>query len=232
MKHVLLLHGALGTAKQLEPLAQALAPDYLVHTLTFTGHGGGTPPQAYSFQQFEDDIMGYLDTEGLQQVAVFGYSMGGYAALYAGLKHPTRFSSIATLGTKLVWTAAGSARETAMLNAAKIEAKIPAFAAQLQQLHGPDNWKQVLQATAQMMLNLGNKPLLSTPDFEQLKHPTLIAIGDRDHTAGLTDTVATYQHMPQAQLWVLPGTPHPLQQVHIGTLATGLKRFWNGSGGS
>lgn len=227
MKHALLLHGALGTAKQLQPLATLLAPDYYIHTPTFSGHGGGTPPAAYSFDQFREDIIGYMDAEGLQQVNVFGYSMGGYAALYASLKHPERFGKIATLGTKLVWTAAGAAQEVRMLDAAKIEAKVPAFAAHLQQQHGLENWKQVLQATAQMMLNLGNKPAIGATEFQQLKHSTLLAIGDRDHTAGLEDTVSIYRQMPHAQLWVLPATPHPLEQVNVPLLANGLKGFWN-----
>ena len=43
MKTILLLHGAIGAADQLQPLAQVLAAHYNVHTLSFSGHGGITP---------------------------------------------------------------------------------------------------------------------------------------------------------------------------------------------
>ncbi len=114
-----------------------------------------------------------------------------------------------------------------MLDADKIAAKVPAFAESLKQLHGADNWRNVLAATAQMMLNLGQRPVLKDADYQALQHPVLLGIGDRDHTAGLEDTVATYRLLPQAQLWVLPATPHPLEKVDVAVLAEGLKRFFS-----
>ncbi len=226
MKHILLLHGALGTAKQLEPLAKHLSDKYLVHTLTFSGHGGDTPPNKYLFEHFRKDIIDYLDKAGLQQVDVFGYSMGGYAALFASLHHPGRFGKIATLGTKLLWTAEGAAREVQMLDPDKIAAKVPAFAAHLQNLHGADNWKAVLQATANMMLHLGEHPAIAPDTFKDINLPVLLAIGDRDKTAGLDDTLTIYRQLPDARLWVLPTTPHPLEQVDAAALAEGLVKFW------
>lgn len=226
MKPLLLLHGALGTAKQLEPLAHHFAIGRDVHTLNFYGHGGdAVPGGGYNFNRFAEDILTYLDANGLEHVDVFGYSMGGYAAMVFALQHPDRVGRIATLGTKVRWTAEGSQQEVRMLDADKIEAKVPAFAEQLKQLHGAENWRGVLAATAQMMLGLGENPVLKDTDYQALQHPVLLGIGDRDHTAGLEDTVATYRLLPQAQLWVLPATPHPLDKVDVAMLAEGLKRF-------
>lgn len=227
MKPLLLLHGALGTAKQLEPLAHHFAVGRDVHTLNFYGHGGDSAPEGgYSFTRFAEDILTYLDANGLEQIDIFGYSMGGYAAMFFALKYPARVGKIATLGTKVNWTVAGSQQEVKMLDADKLEAKVPAFAEQLKQLHGADNWRGVLAATAKMMLNLGENPVLTDADYQALQNPVLLGIGDRDHTAGLEDTVATYRLLPQAQLWVLPATPHPLDKVNTTVLTDGLKRFF------
>lgn len=228
MNQLLLLHGALGTAKQLQPLAQTLSTDRDVHTLTFKGHGGTpVPEQGYTFDGFVADILQYLDANGLQKVDIFGYSMGGYAALCFALKHPVRVGRIATLGTKLCWTAEGAQQETKLLNADKIAEKVPAYAEQLKQQHGESDWKAVLAATAQMMLSLGSKPVLKNEDFNALNHTILLGIGDKDQTAGIEDTVAVYRQLPQAQLWVLPATPHPIEKVNTAFLANGLRKFLN-----
>lgn len=226
MKHLLLLHGALGTARQMQPLATFLSDSFAIHTLTFYGHGGELPPEeGYNFDRFADDIINYLDKEGLAEVSVFGYSMGGYAALYTALKHADRFSRIATLGTKVIWTTAGAEREVKMLNPEAIEQKVPAFAAHLEQLHG-DQWKQVLSATAAMMRQLGSEPLLNEKDYRALTHQIMLGIGDRDHMAGLEDAVEVFKYLQNGRLWVLPQTPHPLEKVDIKLLAAGLKRFF------
>lgn len=227
MKPLLLLHGALGTAKQMQPLAHLLGTYPAIRTLTFYGHAEAPAPSgAYSFDKFAMNILQYLDDNNIKQADIFGYSMGGYAALYFAMKHPDRVGKIATLGTKLKWTVAGSQQEVKLLDADKLEAKVPAFAEQLKQLHGADNWRGVLTATAKMMLNLGENPGLTETDYQALPHPVLLGIGDKDHTAGLEDTIATYLLLPQAQLWVLPATPHPLDKVNTTILADGLKRFF------
>lgn len=226
MNPILLLHGALGTAKQQQPLAQLLSAQRHVHTLNFTGHGGDPAPTGgYSFDVFVADILQYLDNNGIQQADIFGYSMGGYAALYFASQYPDRVGKLATLGTKLLWTTEGSQQEVKMLDAGKIAAKVPAFAEQLAQQHGADNWKLVLAATAKMMLNLGQSPVLESAHYQAIQHKVLLAIGDKDHTAGLEDTVAIYRLLPNAQLWVLPATPHPLDKVDTTLLAEGLKKF-------
>lgn len=228
MKPLLLLHGALGTAHQLQSLATLLSTERDVHTLTFSGHGDSAAPTngGYSFETFAKDILDYMAANQLAQVDIFGFSMGGYAALYFALRHPDRVGKIATLGTKLVWTPEGSAQEVKMLNADKLEEKVPAYADKLKALHGATDWRNMLAATAQMMLNLGNEPPLKSHDYQALKHELLLSIGDKDHTAGLEDTVATYRLLPKAQLWVLPGTPHPIEKVDLAALANGLKVFF------
>lgn len=228
MKPLLLLHGALGTAHQLQSLATLLSTERDVHTLTFSGHGDSAAPTSggYSFETFAKDILDCMAANQLAQVDIFGYSMGGYAALYLALKYPEKVGKIATLGTKVVWTAEGSAQEVKMLNADKLEEKVPAYADKLKALHGETDWRNMLAATAQMMLDLGNSPLLKEEDYKAIQHEVLLCIGDKDQTAGLEDTVATYRLVPKAQLWVLPNTPHPLEKVDMSVLSTSLKRFF------
>ena len=40
MQHLILLHGALGSKEQLQPLATTLQNTFHVHSFNFSGHGG------------------------------------------------------------------------------------------------------------------------------------------------------------------------------------------------
>jgi len=88
MQHVLLLHGAIGAKDQLQPLAEKLKNDFTVHSLSFSGHGAETMPGIFSIETFAQDVLNYLQKNDLKQVSVFGYSMGGYVALYLAKHHP------------------------------------------------------------------------------------------------------------------------------------------------
>jgi pimeloyl-ACP methyl ester carboxylesterase len=77
-----------------------------------------------------------------------------------------------------------------------------------------------------MLQHLGRHPELSIEDFKDLSCPLHLAIGDRDKTAGLSATVSVYQQMDNAELNVLPATPHPIEEVNIELLAASLESFF------
>jgi len=86
---------------------------------------------------------------------IFGYSMGGYAAICTALKHPDRISSIMTLATVFDLSPERAQKEAAMLDPGKIELKVPSFAETLKHLHGSEKWKSLLQQKAGMMKVFG-----------------------------------------------------------------------------
>ncbi|HAX49045.1 MAG TPA: alpha/beta hydrolase, partial [Bacteroidetes bacterium] len=101
MKKILLLHGAIGSQEQLEPLKIELSGKYEVHTFNFTGHGGSEiPHEPFSIEMFAGDIIDHVNSNDLAGIDIFGYSMGGYAALYAAHKNPGKIGRIFTLATK------------------------------------------------------------------------------------------------------------------------------------
>ena len=100
---ILLLHGALGSEVQFTELKKALSESFDVHTLTFEGHGGRASNRPFSMGGFVENVVDYLDKNGLDSVNIFGYSMGGYVALMLAKEHPNRVNKIMTLGTKFAW---------------------------------------------------------------------------------------------------------------------------------
>lgn len=223
MKKLLLLHGALGSKDQFTELITKLRGNYEVHAINFSGHGGkDIPAEPFTMEMFAKDIAGYLDEKNISEIDVFGYSMGGYAALLMELLSPGRIKKIFTLATKFEWSPEIAEREVKMLDAEKIKKKVPKFAEELAKRHGEGNWVKLLEKTAEMMRELGNgNPL----ELNQLSNEVMVAVGDRDNMVSLEETITAYRAIPNAKLLVIPGTPHPIEQANIGILAEEIKRF-------
>ncbi len=223
---LILLHGAIGSRSQLESLAETLRQKYIVHLLSFSGHGGlPLPSEPFSISLFADDVLAYMDAHGIAQTSIFGYSMGGYVALYLAKHFPARISKIITLATKFSWDDTIAANEVKMLDPEKIEQKLPAFAASLRDRHAPTDWKLVLKFTAEMMLAMGADNPLKLEDYGTLHHPVLVMLGDRDKMVSFEETVAVYKALPNAQLCVLPGTGHPIELVNLDFLNQAMLGF-------
>lgn len=228
MQHILLLHGALGAKEQLSALANALQGKFHIHSFNFSGHGGRAfPPESFSIPLFSYQIAEYMQENNISQANIFGYSMGGYAAMYLAKHYPGKINTITTLATKFHWDEITAAKEVKMLDASTIQEKVPAFAAQLQKRHAPNDWKEVLEKTKQLLTGLGNQNTLLPEDYTTITTPSLIMLGDRDKMVTLDETVTVYKQLPSAQLAILPGTPHPLEQVDTDLLASFINRFVN-----
>lgn len=226
MQKLLLLHGAIGATDQLDILADNLKDSYEVHTLNFNGHGGQAFSRTpFSIQSFAQETLNYIDDHKLDKVSIFGYSMGGYVAMYLAKHHPEKVDKILTLATKFHWDEETAAREVKMLNADKITEKLPAFAAALEQRHAPNDWRELLQKTIDMLLAMGADNPLKPEDYTTIEHPCIILLGDRDKMITLDETVNVYQKLPNAQMGMLPKTHHPIEQVNIPYLVYFIKQF-------
>lgn len=226
-KHILLLHGALGCAEQLQPLADVLRNEYEVHLLNFSGHGGKPFPERFSIELFADEIIQYRQTIISDEVYVFGYSMGGYVALYVSLIAPTAFKKIITLATKFDWTPQSAQKEVQLLHPETIAMKVPKYAAQLAQHFAPHDWKQALPLTADLMLSLGAHPLVTTETVSSINTPVCVGVGDKDTMVSLDETLSIYKALPKGSLYVLPDTPHPVERVNVKMMAALINEYMN-----
>lgn len=226
MQHILLLHGATGSAADMEQLAAALQPDYAVHTLNFSGHGGEEMPiEDFSMSLFAGDVLNYMVKHGISQSAIFGYSMGGYVAMYLAKHYPEKLSRVITLATKFYWDENTAAREMKMLNAATILEKVPDFAQQLMKQHGTDRWEPLLGKTRDLLYQLGQNNTLKLADFPSITIPCLLLLGEKDKMITKDETLAVLAQLPAAAFKELPDTPHPIARVNAAMLAGLIKQF-------
>lgn len=95
---IVLLHGTLSTAAQLDRLAAALAEpgDVTVHALDRRGSGSsrlGTP-RPLDIAVHIDDLVAYLDARGIDRADLVGVSFGGVLALETAARHPDRVRAV------------------------------------------------------------------------------------------------------------------------------------------
>jgi pimeloyl-ACP methyl ester carboxylesterase len=226
MQHLLLLHGAIGAKDQLSPLANLLSSNYTVHSIDFSGHGEkSSTDTVFSIENFAAGVLAYMNKQQTDRASVFGYSMGGYVALWLAKYHPARINKIVTLATKFRWDEIIAAKEMKMLHADNIVEKVPAFAQQLAKRHGSDNWKIVLDKTKDMLSRLGNNNTLQLADYITIDTPSLLLLGDKDKMVTAEETIDVQKALPNAQYMSLANTTHPIEQVDAEKLADIIKDF-------
>lgn len=229
MQSLILLHGALGAARDLEDLAGALRSTFNVYTLDFPGHGvAGMPEQAFDMRYFSEEVLRFMDDIGVERAHLFGYSMGGCVGMLTARASPERVLSVATLGTKYLWDEGTSDSETRKLDPDKMEEKVPVFARSLATLHGESRWKEMVHRTRAMIGSLGTAPPFPAPahNLAAIHQPCLIMVGDRDAMVSVEETRQVQKLLPVGSLAVLPGTPHPIGQADAALVAFHLRRFF------
>ena len=220
---LLLLHGALGSKKQFDAIKDALNEQFDVYDLNFEGHGGVQSDKEFSIQLFTENVIKFLEEKSIEKINIFGYSMGGYVALNTALKVPDSISKIVTLGTKFNWSIEAANKEVKMLNPDKIEEKVPQFANKLKEEHQPQDWKEVVSKTANMMLGLANGHKLKEEDLKKINHKVVIGIGSLDKMVSLEESENASKLLPNGSLNQLKDFKHPIDKVNPSDLVLYVK---------
>ncbi|KQT23951.1 glyoxalase [Chryseobacterium sp. Leaf405] len=226
MPNLILLHGALGHSEIFEPFKNELSQYFKVHAPLFSGHGNTELPEnRITIEKYTQELKEFIAKENLNDIYIFGHSMGGYVALCYALENPENLNSIMTLGTKFDWTEEQALRESKILNPDMIAEKVPKYAELLEKQHG-EKWKQLLPAIAEMMISLGKNPPLKD-QLTTINFPLQIMVGDKDNMVTLEESIDVYRNLPNAKLAVLPDTKHPMDKVRPNSLLNLMKDFWN-----
>lgn len=223
MQHLILLHGALGSAAQLENIKSQLQDSFEVHSFNFEGHGGRQSKNDFSIALFVQNTLDYMDENKIHQASFFGYSMGGYVALKFATLYPDRIQKIFTYGTKFDWTPESAAKETKMLVPEKIKEKVPGFASSLEKLHFPLDWEENMRKTASMMLNLGEKPELDEKVLQSITTNTTICVGSKDQMISIEESEKASLLLTNGELHIFENFEHPIEKVNIEVLIRLIK---------
>ncbi|MCE3229356.1 MAG: glyoxalase family protein [Bacteroidetes bacterium] len=225
MQHIILLHGALGSHHDLEPLSKKLEQDgFQTHLFSFSGHNHTSFETGFGIDQFSAELENYIVNNKLSCPHVFGYSMGGFVSLNLARKKPQLIDKIITLGTKFKWTTEVIEKETKILNADVMMQKIPGYAGVLKEKHGP-SWDQLLTKTAGLMREIGSVQHLTHEHLSKIENSVLIGLGDKDKMVTYEETFNVFKSLPNAGMYMLPNTPHQLEAANTEILAKIILEF-------
>jgi pimeloyl-ACP methyl ester carboxylesterase len=217
---LILLHGFTGTGLQWVdpgPAAALAEHGYRVILPDLRGHGDSARPHdpaAYPPDVLADDGLALVDSLGLDDYDLGGYSLGGRIALRMLVRgaRPAR-AVVAGQGLAAVQSTAGSATNrrllTALINGDGPEPGSPDAEAAywiIQQGNDPRALLQVLDS------------LVATPDEELrgVETPTLVVVGDQDDGHASADELAAI--LPHARFTQVPGNHWTtLTQPELGT---------------
>ncbi len=231
---VIFVHEFAGDYRSWEPQVRHFGQRYRVITFNARGYPPSEVPEegsAYSQNRAADDIVAVLDHFRIERAHIVGLSMGGFASLHLGFRHPARARSLTIAGCG--YGAEPSQRETFRGEAATIAAFIKkegmtAFANKY--AYGPSRvqfenkdprgfaeFKSMLaehSGTGSANTQLGcqrERPSLYelVEQMKALTLPALILTGDEDFPC-LAPGILMKRNIPTAAFSVMPNCGHTI----------------------
>ena len=173
-------------ARQMEDFSR----DFTVYALDTRGHGQsprGTAP--FTISQFADDLLAFLDSEGLERPDLLGFSDGGNIALTFALRHGDRVERLVLNGANLSPKGVKPSVQIPIVLGYHMASLFPGEKAR----HNADLLRLMVK-----------EPHIGPADLRRLTMPVLVIVGDRDMIRpGHSRLIA--EHIPGAKFVELPG---------------------------
>ena len=217
------LHGAHMTIDSMGELVPELARTRQVIAVELQGHGRTADvDRPLTYEQMADDTAALLRHLGVERADVFGYSMGGGAALQLAIRHPEVLRKLVVASAS--YTSEGMHPELLeMIPTITPEAfaGTPIEDEYLRTAPNPEDFPKLVAK----LKRLDMEPFAWPPeDIRGIAAPTLLIVGDSDvvrleHAVELFGllgggVMGDLAGLPKSQLAVLPGTSH---FVHAGS---------------
>lgn len=227
---LLLIHGAGGTHLDW-PAALRRLPNTAVYTLDLPGHGRSAPPACDTVAAYADRVADLLTDLRLSQVVLLGHSMGGAIALELGLRRLPALRGLVIVGSGarlpvsdaiLQQALADFDAATAFITQHTWAAHVPAEARQ-----------QALARLRQTPPEVLHADFLACNRFDvrgrlaEIPVPALVIGAAQDKMAPPKFSQFLADHLPRAELLLLPDTGHMIPLEQPAAVATAVGRFVN-----
>lgn len=228
---LILLHGAYMSIPLMADLITELAKSRKVYALEFQGHGRTADiDRPITYENLADDVAALMDSLGIKDADVVGYSMGGGAGLQLAIRHPDKVRRLVSI--------------SAVADTGGFQPAFKRFIPQMspEMLAGSPietNYRQIavdpegFDALARKLIALDEQEFDWSEEVAGLAMPVLLVAGDADVTT-LEHTVGLFRQLgggemgdmgkplPPVRLAVLPASSHtavirqiPVLTAHI-----------------
>ena len=212
---LIVLHGAHMNIQTMGGIIPLLAKSRRVYAPEFQGHGRTSDiDRPITYQNLADDVAAFMDAVGLRKADVFGYSMGGTAALQLAIRHPAKVGRLVVASVS--YDEAGWQTALKGLIPKMNREMFAPFESEWRKLApDPDGYAAFIDK----MIALEHEPMAWEKDIAAMRTPTLIISGDAD-SATLEHYVAMFrlmgggimgdmgQPLPASRLAIMPATSH------------------------
>jgi 3-oxoadipate enol-lactonase len=221
---VLVLNHTLATARAMwRDQIPAFASKYRIVAFDMRGHGESAAPDfPYTIDMLADDVVGVLDSLGVEKPAVFvGISIGGMIGQSLGLRHARRFRGLVLANTTSRVPPEGRVAWDQRIEAVKRDGMEGQVQGTLERWLSPEfrarevdttRWvADMIRATPVAgMIGCGQaiKLLDYTDQLPRITLPTLIIAGEKDPGTPVAASEAIQAQIKGSRLEVIPGALH------------------------
>jgi pimeloyl-ACP methyl ester carboxylesterase len=224
---LVLLHGGLESGSGWQSYAEALSAHRRVLVPDRRGHGR-TPDTdgAYTYEAMADETVAFLEQVAHGPADLIGYSDGGVVALLVASSRPELVRSLVVIGTNFN----GDGLLPTMAERLSHPDPDNPGLGPLRDVYakespdGPTHWPTFHAKVSEMGVT---GPAMTVDDLERIEQPVLIVVGD-DDVVDHHHTVDMFEHLPMAQLAVVPGASHLLPIEQPDELLRMITRFLDG----
>jgi pimeloyl-ACP methyl ester carboxylesterase len=247
---IVFVHEFASDHREWEPQVRWFSRAYRCITYNARGYPPSDVPEdrdQYGWEYAVGDLLAVLDGLGIDRAHVVGLSMGGYAVLQFGLRHPERASAIVAAGAgsgsgpaeRADWPqVAGAIAERFVADGIAAMAEEIGHGPTRTQLRrkSPPSWDEFMEHLGEhSALGMGNtmaryqalRPSLYDfeDEFRSLTVPVLLALGDEDDPC-LDTNLMLKRAIPGAGLWIHPHTGHAINLEEPAAFNAAVEAFF------
>lgn len=189
---LILLHGNGEDGRYFVHQMEAFSKEYRVIALDTRGHGRSPRGNApFTIVQFAEDLLGFMDEQGILKANLLGFSDGGNIALTFALAHPERVARLILNGANL--------NPGGVKRSVQLPIEVGYRLAKAAGKKSPEAHQH-----AERLGLMVNEPHISPEMLNKLSVRTLVIAGTRDMIRR-EHTRLIYESLPNGALKLIPG---------------------------
>ncbi len=214
-KPLLIIHGNGGSINNFIYQIPYFAKSYKVIVADSRAQGRSTDKSdSLSYEMLADDYAALLDFMKIDSAYVIGWSDGGIEGLLLAIRHPGKVKKLAVTGANLVPDSTAVSQQV-------LNMVMPFYTS----LSSKTNKTEQEKNSFKLMRLLVEEPHISLADLHTIKCPALVIGGDHD-VIKEEHTLLIYKNIPNAYLWILPGSGHSTPVIYKDDFNKVVARFF------